>query len=104
MSAIGEDHALSRLAAVQEQSATPYLVSPLKIIPKDSWSGKAGRVWTLPGLEWRLPGTILPSPRTLQRRGEGGASLSPQLRGECGSMAPLTLCVIRYLRACSRRR
>ena len=26
MSAIGEDHALSRLAAVQEQSATPYLV------------------------------------------------------------------------------
>ena len=28
MSAIGEDHALSRLAAVQEQSATPYLVRP----------------------------------------------------------------------------
>ena len=26
MSAIGEDHALSRLAAVQEQTATPYLV------------------------------------------------------------------------------
>ena len=27
MSAMSEDHALSRLAAVQEQSATPYLVT-----------------------------------------------------------------------------
>ena len=33
MSAIGDDHALSRLAAVQEQSARPYLVSTIPAHP-----------------------------------------------------------------------